>query len=62
MKQKREGFKEVSGTEKRGLIAGYKPNRISWYIMLLTTNRLDMLMDTLYKDMEEFKINNKKEK
>jgi len=62
MKQKREGFKEVPGTSNRGLIEGYKPNRISWYIMLLTTNRLDMLMDTLYKDMEEFKINNKKEK
>jgi len=62
MKQKREGFKEVPGTSNRGLIAGYEPNRISWYIMLLTTNRLDMLMDTLYKDMEEFKINNKKEK
>ena len=42
--------------QNRGLVAGYKPNRISWYIMLLTTNRLDMLMDTLYKDMEEYKI------
>jgi len=42
-------------SNKRGLIAGYKPNRISWYIMLLTTNRLDELMECLYKDMEEYK-------
>ena len=55
MKQKREGFEEIPETKKRGLIAGYKPNRISWYIMLLTTNRLDMLMDALYKDMEKYK-------
>ena len=55
MNQKKEGFKEVPGTSKRGLIAGYKPNRISWYIMLLTTNRLDMLMDTLFKDMMKYK-------
>mgnify|MGYP003136378010 CR=1 FL=1 len=55
MKQQREGFKEVPGTSKRGLIAGYKPNRISLYILLLTTNRLQELFDVLYKDMEEYK-------
>ena len=62
MKQKREGFKEVPGTSKRGLIAGYEPNRISFYILLLTTNRLDELYDVLFKDMMKYKINNKKEK
>ena len=55
MKQQREGFKEVPGTSKRGLIAGYKPNRISLYILLLTTNRLDELYDTLFKDMMKYK-------
>ena len=58
MKQKREGFKEVPGTSNRGLIAGYKPNRLSLYILLLTTGRDDELMKTLYKDMEEYKIDN----
>ena len=55
MKQQREGFKEVPGTSNRGLIAGYKPNRISLYILLLTTNRLDELYDTLFKDMMKYK-------
>ena len=56
MKQKREGFKEVPGTKNRGLIAGYEPNRISFYILLLTTNRLDELYDVLFKDMMKYKI------
>jgi hypothetical protein len=55
MEQKRRGFEEVPETKKRGLIAGYKPNRISFYILLLTTNRLQELFDVLYKDMEEYK-------
>ena len=55
MKQKRKGFEEVPETKYRGLIAGYKPNRISFYILLLTTNRLQELFDVLYKDMEEYK-------
>ena len=41
--------------KKRGLIAGYKPNRISLYILLLTSGRLDDLADILYKDMEKYK-------
>ena len=56
MKQQREGFKEVPGTKNRGLIAGYEPNRISFYILLLTTNRLDELYDVLFKDMMKYKI------
>ena len=47
-------FEEIKGT-KRGLIAGYKPNRISLYILMLTTGRLDELADLLYKDMEPYK-------
>lgn len=41
-----------------GLIHGYKPNRISLYIVLLNANRLEELNDLLYRDMEEYKIQN----
>jgi hypothetical protein len=41
-----------------GIIAGFKPNRLSLYILLLSTNRLDELMNTLYKDMEQYKEDN----
>ena len=47
---------EVISDEKRGLVAGYKPNRISLYILMLTTGRYDELMDLLHKDMEEYKL------
>ena len=46
---------EIKEAKKRGLIAGYKPNRISLYILMLTTGRLDELADLLYKDMEPYK-------
>ena len=49
-------MEEVSNN-KRGLIAGYKPNRISLYILLLHSGREDELLEVLYKDMEEYKIN-----
>lgn len=45
-----------STQEKIGLIAGYKPNRISLYILMLVSGRYDDLMDCLYRDMEEYKI------
>jgi len=48
-------------SEKIGLIAGYKPNRISLYILMLNAGRLDELMECLYKDMEEYKEDEKKE-
>ena len=52
-----------ASNNKRGLIAGYEPNRISLYILLLHTNREDELLEILYKDMEKYKINpNNKEK
>tara|TARA_R100000458_G_C8133752_1_gene147742 strand:- start:232 stop:414 length:183 start_codon:yes stop_codon:yes gene_type:complete len=54
MKQDRKGFEEVLETKKRGLIAGYNPNRISLYILMLTAGRLDELMEVLYKDMEAY--------
>ena len=43
--------------EKRGLIAGYEPNRISLYILLLHSGREDELLELLYKDMEKYKVN-----
>jgi hypothetical protein len=49
------GKKEIKD-EKIGLIAGYKPNRISLYILMLGTGRHEELMDVLEKDMEEYKI------
>ena len=47
---------EVVSNEKRGLIAGYKPNRISLYILMLTTGRHNLLKNLLYEDMEEYKL------
>ena len=41
----------------KGLINGYEPNRISFYILLLMSGREDELMKVLYKDMEKYKIN-----
>ena len=44
--------------EKIGLIAGYKPNIISLYIVLLQCGRLDELLEKLYKDMEPYREEN----
>ncbi len=44
----------MSETSK-GLIKGYKPNKLSVYILLLQAGRLDQLSDLLWKDMQEFK-------
>ena len=41
--------------KKRGLIAGYKPNKISFYIMLLQCGRADELLRVLWKDMQKYK-------
>jgi hypothetical protein len=44
-------------TEKLiGLYAGIKPNRISLYLLLLQTNRLDELESKLISDMEKDRI------
>ena len=49
------GKMKISDNQK-GIIAGYKPNRISLYILMLTTGRHNELKNLLYKDMEEYKI------
>ena len=49
-------LEEVKEAKKnRGLIAGYKPNRISFYILLIQTGRINELVKVLYKDMEQYK-------
>ena len=48
-------LEEVKETKKIGLIAGYKPNRISLYILLIQTGRINELLKVLYKDMEQYK-------
>jgi len=47
--------------KKIGLISGYKPNRISLYILMLTTGRHDELLECLYKDMEKYKEEEKQD-
>ena len=48
-------LEEVKEEKKRGLIAGYKPNRISLYILLIQTGRINELVEVLYKDMEQYR-------
>jgi len=42
-------------SKRRGLIAGYAPNPISKYIVLLQSGRYEEAMDCMYKDMEKYK-------
>tara|TARA_Y100000593_G_C4220310_1_gene291470 strand:- start:357 stop:539 length:183 start_codon:yes stop_codon:yes gene_type:complete len=49
-------MREIESTKDKGLIAGYKPNRLSLYILLLESRRLDELYNVLWKDMKEYKI------
>ena len=53
-------MEEVISNKKLGLIAGYEPNIISLYILLLECGRIDELREKLYKDMEEYKIKDSK--
>ena len=46
---------EKNVTEGLGLVADYKPNRISFYILLLASGRTEQLRDVLYKDMEKYR-------
>ena len=55
---KLEFANDCDPNDKIGLISGYKPNRISLYILMLTTGRHDELLECLYKDMEKYKENN----
>ena len=49
---------QLKNPRKIGLVAGYKPNPISFYILLLQCGRLDELLKKLYKDMEIYKEDN----
>jgi len=49
-------MEEIESTKGRGLIAGYEPNKLSLYILLLESRRLDELYNLLWKDMEEYKL------
>ena len=51
-------FEEIKDSKKRGLIAGYEPNRISLYILMLGSGRNEELLELLYNDMEIYKISN----
>ena len=46
---------EIKNQKKIGLIAGYKPNRISVYILLLECGRIESLREALWKDMEPYR-------
>jgi len=48
--------------KKRGLHYGYKPNRISLYLLMIDTGRIDELRNTLYDDMEKFRLTEKEMK
>ena len=50
-----EKMTEIKG-KKIGLIKGYEPNRLSLYILMLESRRLDELYTLLWKDMEKYKI------
>ena len=49
-------MKEIKSNKNRGLIAGYEPNKLSLYIILISSDRIDELNDLLWKDMEKYKI------
>ena len=42
--------------EERGLFAGYKPNRLSLYLLMISAGRSNELYDVILKDMEQYKI------
>jgi len=49
-------MEEIESTKGIGLVEGYEPNKLSLYILLLESRRLDELYKLLWKDMEEYKI------
>lgn len=42
--------------EEKGLWLGYKPNRLSFYLMLLNAGRVEQCYNIIHKDMEKYKI------
>ncbi len=51
-------FVDIKGQpkEERGLYAGYKPNRLSLYLLMIRTDRIEELYNVIYKDMKKFLI------
>tara|TARA_R110000824_G_scaffold328653_1_gene515526 strand:- start:317 stop:481 length:165 start_codon:yes stop_codon:yes gene_type:complete len=49
-------MKTKVNNQDRGLIAGYRPNRLSFYIILILSNRIEELHETIVKDMQKYKI------
>ena len=47
--------KTVKSNNGKGLINGYKPNKLSFYIILLKTGRYAELEKILYADMKKYK-------
>ena len=43
---------------EHGVYHGYKPNRLSLYLLYLNTGRYDDLRECLVKDMEKYRIEN----
>lgn len=56
--KKVKGFKSVDSRpwEERGLCAGYVPNRLSLYLLMLNSGRLKELESCIIKDMEKYRI------
>ena len=44
-----------SNNKGRGLIAGYKPNLLSKYLVLNLAGRNDEMIEQMWKDMEKYK-------
>jgi|TARA_R110002051_G_scaffold88750_2_gene156465 hypothetical protein len=42
--------------EDRGLIAGYKPNRLSFYLVMHLSGRDNEMIQQMWKDMDEYKL------
>ena len=42
--------------EERGLFSGYKPNRLSLYLLMISAGRSNELYDVILKDMKQYKI------
>ena len=49
-------MKMRTDAEDRGLIAGYKPNRLSFYLVMYLSGRVDEMIQQIWKDMEEYKL------
>jgi len=55
MKNKLQFVDLEENSEKIGLFAGYRPNRLSLYLLMIRTDRIEELYDVIYKDMKKYK-------